>query len=81
MDAFPRAILTPPAEILVHRLPGRKVMRHHTPGAPRPQNIQDAVNYLPKLNRMWPSCIVILGIAFLDSSAYHGLTLWGGRRP
>lgn len=42
VDSFPRAVLCPPLEILVHRLPRWEIVRHHSPGTTRMQNVQDA---------------------------------------
>jgi hypothetical protein len=41
---FPDTIFAPCSEVAIDCLPGRKVMRHHTPGATTPQNVENGVD-------------------------------------
>lgn len=46
MHLLPRAITPPRAKVVIDRLPGRKVMRHHPPGAPGTHDIADRIHDL-----------------------------------
>src|SRR5437763_17013641 len=43
MNSLPNALTAPEPEVMVHRAPGRQVMRQQVPGAPTPSHVEDTV--------------------------------------
>ena len=58
MLPLPGSVPAPSTEVMEGSTPGWQVVRHHSPGYPATQHVQDAVNHLPQIRSpgMSPGC-------------------------
>lgn len=61
MDALPGAVDAPESGGVIHRLPGRKIVREEAPGFTTTQEIEDSVEELAPAPFCWPTTSFGLG--------------------